>query len=63
MVWRCVAAGCSLTYKDGVSLLHFLKDPALGKNGQIKSEEPGINGSLLTILSCAASTLKTIALS
>ncbi len=50
----------SLTYKDRVSLLHF---PALGGNGQIKSEEPGINGSLLTILSCAASTLKTTALS
>lgn len=31
MVWRCVAAGCSLTYKHGVSLFHFPKDPALKK--------------------------------
>ncbi len=31
MVWRCVVAGCSLTYKDGVSLLHFPKDPTLRK--------------------------------
>lgn len=31
MVWRCVAAGCSLTHKDGVSLFYFPKDPALRK--------------------------------
>ena len=27
MVWRCVAAGCSLTHKDGASF--FPKDPTL----------------------------------
>ena len=31
MVWRCVAAGCSLTHKDGVSLFHFPHDPVLNK--------------------------------
>ena len=31
MVWRCVAAGCSLTHKDGVSIFHFPKDPVLRK--------------------------------
>ena len=28
---RCVAAGCSLTHKDGVHLYGFPKDPALRK--------------------------------
>jgi len=29
MVKRCVAAGCSMTYSDGVSLFKFPKDPVL----------------------------------
>ena len=29
MVKRCVAAGCSNTHSDGVSLFHFLRDPSL----------------------------------
>ena len=29
MVKRCVAAGCSNTYSDGVSLFQFPRDPAL----------------------------------
>ncbi len=31
MVWRCVAAGCSKTHKDGVSLFLFPKEPTLRK--------------------------------
>lgn len=31
MVKRCVAAGCDNTYKDGVSLFLFPKDPKLRK--------------------------------
>ena len=31
MVKRCVAFGCSNTYKDGVSLFLFPKDPMLSK--------------------------------
>lgn len=31
MVKRCVAAGCSKTYKDGVSLFLFPKDPQMRK--------------------------------
>ena len=31
MVKRCVAAGCSNTYKDGVSLFLFPKDPVIFK--------------------------------
>ena len=29
MVKRCVAAGCSNTHSDGVSLFHFPRDPSL----------------------------------
>ena len=31
MVKRCVATGCSNTYKDGISLYTFPRDPALRK--------------------------------
>ena len=31
MVKRCIAAGCSNTYKDGVSLFLFPKDPQMRK--------------------------------
>ena len=31
MIKRCVATGCSNTYKDGVSLFQFPRDPALRK--------------------------------
>ena len=28
MVWKCIAAGCSLTHKDGASLFLLPKDSA-----------------------------------
>ena len=31
MVWQCLAAGCSLTHEDGVSLFSFPRDPTLRK--------------------------------
>ena len=41
---RCVAAGCSNTYKSGVSLFLFLKTHSCVRIGQIRSRGRGTYG-------------------
>ena len=62
MVCRCVAAGCSHTNKDGISLYKFPKDSSLRKKWADQVEGPEINGRQLTLHSYAVGTLRTVAL-
>ena len=43
MVKRCVATGCSNTYKDGVSLFQFPRDPALRKQWTMEVQRTRAN--------------------
>ena len=44
-VWRCVASGCSLTQKDGISLLASWKSLSWEGSMLMKPEGPWISGS------------------
>ena len=64
MVVKFVAAGCSKTHSDGVSLFKFPGRRLGDRNGSDKSREQGTNGMGPVILVyCAAIILKKHALS
>ena len=57
---RCVAAGCSNTHRDGVSLHKFPKDASLRRSGSGKSSERERTGrNRANTASCAVHILRS----